>query len=629
MEDGSLLLFEKVMLHSIYRIQIPDGEFITRIIYLARWRGSDKNCCRNTNNIKWVPLNLIYDFANGILQPRTDETFLSLNRFWGSEVISYASNLKITKFSSGNQLMQVNEQTSAEVFKYVQRKTGDAKQKPKNKTLDLFSQFLADAHFGEMDAVKIYSDFVQHCYPSINMSFVSFNDYCQRIGLASYLDERISLKNVFKAMNYKVKNYIGFNELLIGLASIDINSPHSEARYIYIFRFYDSDSDGFLDRDDVRRLLNDVHLMNQSLELEPVETMLAKMFATEKKMNYEQFVTEINSQRLKGTNNLCRTTKPILQIINEINAYEMIIQKNVAPFGQKIVSSCPKCRPKYYSLATHSVKLTKTGRIEEPKLLNVVDLQDGCIDQETIKSKAMLRKHSIEYIFKQTSNSNYVLGLIRKMAGYCKMTEDKKKEVRNQVVNGLSVNCLRMLCEEVSEILSVEPRVIKVSTPTFVLGDIHGNINDLLIFEEQLWPMAPSANAPSVLFLGDYVDRGEFGIEVVSYLFAMKTLAPNKFFLLRGNHEVRAIQRSFTFEKECLEKYGSNGNLVFETLNRVFDMLPFCALIDESIYCAHGGIPFTQTKIEDLMRAPAVLQDPEQEAPAVWEVSKLSIKVLC
>ena len=131
------------------------------------------------------------------------------------------------------------------------------------------------------------------------------------------------------------------------------------------------------------------------------------------------------------------------------------------------------------------------------------------------------------------------------------------------------------------------------------------------------WRTSPFLNECNYLFLGDYVDRGLYGVECVSYLFAMKLLAPKKFWLCRGNHEIRSLQEMFTFFNECVTNYSEK---VWTSFNEVFDRLSIAAVVDNRIFGCHGGIPKSVNSVEDLMKVPKVMEDPQAENPEAWEV---------
>jgi Calcineurin-like phosphoesterase len=154
------------------------------------------------------------------------------------------------------------------------------------------------------------------------------------------------------------------------------------------------------------------------------------------------------------------------------------------------------------------------------------------------------------------------------------------------------------LCKSLNKVLEREPRCVFISSPCYVFGDIHGNIEDLHFFSDNLWKLGMSLAAGNFLFLGDYVDRGLNCLETIAYLFAMKFTLPNKVFLLRGNHETRDVngweehyhERSFIYQ--CRYRFGNDiGYRIWEACNSVFDRLPLAAIIDQDIFCVHGGIP--------------------------------------
>jgi serine/threonine protein phosphatase 1 len=68
----------------------------------------------------------------------------------------------------------------------------------------------------------------------------------------------------------------------------------------------------------------------------------------------------------------------------------------------------------------------------------------------------------------------------------------------------------------------------------YVIGDIHGCVDEL----RRLVAALPLRSGDSLIFLGDYIDRGPDSAGVVAYLIALQSeLREVSFVFLRGNHE--------------------------------------------------------------------------------------------
>ena len=168
--------------------------------------------------------------------------------------------------------------------------------------------------------------------------------------------------------------------------------------------------------------------------------------------------------------------------------------------------------------------------------------------------------------------------------------------------NLAKADCLSIITKA-GEIFRREQNLIQMQDPVTVVGDIHGQYYDLL----KIFEVGGNPESSKYLFLGDYVDRGMFSLEVVLVLYSLKINYPNSIIMLRGNHESRQMTSMFSFRKECIHKQDLE---VYEAIMWSFDCMPLACVLNNSFLAVHGGISPELKTLRDLNAINRMIEPP-------------------
>eukprot|EP01138_Halocafeteria_seosinensis_P000984 gb/GECG01001007.1/.p1 GENE.gb/GECG01001007.1/~~gb/GECG01001007.1/.p1 ORF type:complete len:837 (+),score=79.38 gb/GECG01001007.1/:1-2511(+) len=158
-------------------------------------------------------------------------------------------------------------------------------------------------------------------------------------------------------------------------------------------------------------------------------------------------------------------------------------------------------------------------------------------------------------------------------------------------------------------------------------GDLHGSVHSLLRELAGLVDMGYLDDTFRIrdewkakffmICLGDYVDRGAYGVEVFATLLRLKAANPENMFFSRGNHEDKPQNVMGTFYDELVGKFPRTSTDNLTKVFRFYDLLPMAIFVGQAnsrtlagewakndpqyIQACHGGLEVGYAPLEFLV----------------------------
>ena len=322
---------------NIDRTQFPyTQKFITRLISLARVKSPI--CCKNTERINWVALN---ELKKGV------------ENDWGMRIPLRKLTVNMEDVDSYQTIFESDLEW---VMTFVPRDP------PHNDEEDMLSKM----NITERHIERVFADFLEHIFPAIHMSLHSFKNYFQKYGI--FWDSSQSMKYM-NAFNYKeTKGILSFHEVLCGISCIEPDIYNGPIRNKFLFRYYDTDKDGFLSVVEFSALIKDLNPTASDNAINSLTKESMKQLNSSVKVSLDEFIKGIRSHKLRGTTALCRSPISIFNAISNRMASRTVgadpeVKTKVVEYvkSKAYEGVCGNCKKSTYEVAPFSVKIGPNG----------------------------------------------------------------------------------------------------------------------------------------------------------------------------------------------------------------------------------------------------------------------------
>jgi diadenosine tetraphosphatase ApaH/serine/threonine PP2A family protein phosphatase len=165
--------------------------------------------------------------------------------------------------------------------------------------------------------------------------------------------------------------------------------------------------------------------------------------------------------------------------------------------------------------------------------------------------------------------------------------------------------------------LTASERLVKLEPlgEALVIGDLHGDLDSLgnILESSGFTQKMTQRKDATLIFLGDYGDRGAYSAEVYYTVLKLKLAFPEQTVLLRGNHEgpEDLLASPHDLPMQFQFRFKENWRTAYAKTRELFAYLYNAVLVEERCLMVHGGLSPNISSIQDL--AHANVTHPEQE----------------
>jgi len=144
---------------------------------------------------------------------------------------------------------------------------------------------------------------------------------------------------------------------------------------------------------------------------------------------------------------------------------------------------------------------------------------------------------------------------------------------------------------------------VKQGRKLILVGDLHGDLQSLTAILQRSGFVDDLSS--TIIFLGDYGDRGKESVEVYYVTLYLKSKFSDRVILMRGNHEGPSDLPFFPHDlpDQINAKFGNTGGIIYQELRTLFDLMYHGVLLENSYLILHAGVPVSFSSIDDIANA--------------------------